>query len=289
MAVIAVTGGTGFVGRHLIARLLQEQEQVRALARHPSEVGGAEVIACDVNDEASLSPAIRDCEALIHLVGIIEETGQQTFHRVHVEGTRNVIDACHTSGVSRVLHVSALGARPDARSRYHRSKWQAEQIVVESDLDTTVLRPSVIFGRGGQFVRRLRKFVQSAPVLPIIGDGTSLTQPIWVEDVVSCLVAALRQPETAGRTYELGGPEAYGFEQLLDLVAEREGLVDPPKVHLPVSLVRPTAAVLSRLTSRFPITPDQLAMLTEDNVCDIAEMQRTFGIAPAYLRDHLSD
>ncbi|MBN1460576.1 MAG: complex I NDUFA9 subunit family protein [Armatimonadetes bacterium] len=286
--MIAVTGGTGFLGRHLIARLLSEQKRVRVLARHPAEIEGAEFAACDITDRAALLEVIGDCRALIHLVGIIEESGKQTFQRVHVEGTRNVVAACQTSGVNRLLHVSALGTRPKARSRYHRSKWQAEEIVRESNLDATIVRPSAIFGRGDHFVKRLRDFVRSTPVLPVIGDGTSLIQPIWVEDVVSCLVVALRRQETIGETYELGGPEAYGFEQLLDLVAEGEGL-DPPKVHLPSSLARPAASVLSRLTSRFPITPDQLTMLMEDNVCDIAEMRQTFGITPAYLRDHLSD
>jgi len=286
--MIAVTGGTGFVGRHLIARLLREGERVRAFARHPADLDGAEVIACDVTDEAPLAAAIRECSALIHLVGIIEETGEQTFDRVHVEGTRSVVGACRSAGVSRLLYVSALGARPDARSHYHCSKWQAEECVRESRLAATIFRPSVIFGRGGGFVRQLREFIRTARILPIVGSGTGLIQPIWVEDVVSCLVVALRRQETVSETFELGGPAAYGFEQLLDLVAEGEGL-DLPKVHLPVSLAKLAVAVFSRLTPRFPITPDQLTMLIEDNVCDIAKMRETFGIEPADLQDHLSD
>jgi NADH dehydrogenase len=116
----------------------------------------------------------------------------------------------------------------------------------------------------------------------------SLLQPIWVEDVVSCFVGALHRDETAGRTYQLGGPETYGFEQLLDLIAEAQG-IDKPKLHLPVSLVRPAAAVLGRLSARFPLTSDQLTMLIEDNCCDIGEMRQTFGIEPASLRAHLPD
>jgi NADH dehydrogenase len=126
------------------------------------------------------------------------------------------------------------------------------------------------------------------PVIPIIGDGMSLLQPIWVEDVVSCFLGALRRDDTAGHSYELGGPETYGFEQLVDLVAEAEG-VEKLKVHLPVWLMRVAVGIGSRLTARFPLTPDELTMLLEDNCCDISEMRQMFGIAPASLRDHLRE
>jgi uncharacterized protein YbjT (DUF2867 family) len=286
--MIAVTGGTGFVGRHLIARLLVQGEQVRTLARHPAGIEGAEVLQGDVTDPTSLAAVFDGCDSAIHLVGVIQEVGDQTFRAVHVEGTRNVITACEAARATRLLSLSALGSRPDARSQYHRSKWEAEKIVNESALDTTIFRPSVMYGHGGGFLPRLRQLVQNFPVLPIMGDGTSLTQPIWVEDVVSCLLGALRQQETVGKTYELGGPETYGFEQLLDLIAEDEGL-DPPRIHLPVSLVQPVVSALSRVTRRFPITPDQLTMLLEDNVCDISEMRRAFGVEPASLQEHLAD
>ena len=285
--MIFITGGTGFVGRHLIARLLREGEQVRALSRGASDLPGVELVRGDITDLSSFAESLRGCRAVIHLVGIIRETGRNTFERIHALGTRIVVEACKEAGVTRLLHMSALGARPDAASRYHRSKWEAEEIVRGSDLEATIFRPSVIFGAGNALIPQIRDLLRK-PVTPVIGNGMSLSQPIWVEDVVSCFVEALGKPETIGRFYELGGRETYGFEQLTDLVAEANG-IDKPKIHLPPILVRPVAAVMSRLFRSFPLTPDQLTMLLEDNICDIAEMQEIFGVVPASLAEHLSD
>ncbi|MFB3882583.1 MAG: complex I NDUFA9 subunit family protein [Armatimonadota bacterium] len=286
--MLLITGGTGFVGRHLTARLLAESEPVRVLARRPAGMPGVETFAGDVTDLPSLLPAVEGCHAVIHLVGIIREIGGRTYRKVHVQGTANVIEACRQAGVPRLLHMSALGARERAASRYHESKWQAEQLVRASGLAATIFRPSVMFGKGSAFLSTIKQLVEAPPVIPIIGAGTALLQPIWVEDVVSCFVGAHRKDDTAGHTYELGGPETYGFEQLVDIVAEAEG-IEKPKLHLPVWMVRPAAALLSHLSARFPLTPDQLTMLLEDNVCDIAGMRQTFGVDPASLRHHLSN
>ena len=285
--MIFITGGTGFVGRHLIARLLREGEQVRALSRGASDLPGVELVRGDIADPSSFAESLKGCRAVIHLVGIIRETGRNTFKRVHIVGTQNVVEACRDAGVTRLLHMSALGARPDAPSRYHRSKWEAEEIVRQSGLQATIFRPSVIFGAGNAFIPQIRDLLRR-PVTPVIGNGMSLSQPIWVEDVVSCFVDALGKPETIGRFYQLGGPETCGFEQLIDFVAEADG-IEKQKIHLPPILVRPVAAMMSRLSRSFPLTPDQLTMLLEDNICDIAEMQETFGLSLASLRDHLSD
>ena len=283
-----ITGGTGFVGRCLTARLVAQGEAVRVLARRPAEVSSANVVTGDVTDLPSLLSAVEGCQAVIHLVGIIREGRGQTYRSVHVQGTANVIEACRQAGVPRLLHMSALGARDRAASRYHRSKWEAEQLVRASGLAATIFRPSVIFGQGGEFVPTIKRLVEKPPVIPIIGKGTALLQPIWVEDVVSCFAGALRKDDTAGRAYELGGPETYGFEQLVDLIAEAEG-IEKPKLHLPVWMVRPAVAVLGRLSARFPLTSDQLTMLLEDNCCDITEMGQTFGMQPTSIRDHLRE
>jgi NADH dehydrogenase len=286
--MLLIAGGTGFVGRYLTARLVAEGEAVRVLARRPAELPGAQTVTGDVTDPPSLLSAVEGCQAVIHLVGIIREGRGQTYRSVHVQGTANVIEACRQAGVPRLLHMSALGARERAASHYHRSKWEAEQLVRASSLAATIFRPSVMFGRGGDFISTIKRLVERPPVIPIIGKGTALLQPIWVEDVVSCFVGALHKDDTAGRAYELGGPETYGFEQLVDLISEAEG-IEKPKVHLPVWLMRIAAGICSRLTSRFPLTPDQLAMLLEDNYCDIREMCQTFGMRPTSIRDHLRE
>ena len=286
--MILVTGGTGFVGRHLVSRLMEMEERVRVLARSGDDLPGAEVIHGDVRDLSAVVGAARGCRAVVHLVGIIRESRGASFRALHVDATRTVVRACQEAGVERLLHMSALGARPGARSRYHRTKWRAEELVRASDLAATIFRPSVIFGLGNSFLPRIRDLLRRGRVIPIVGGGMGLLQPIWVEDVVSCFVGALANPETIGRDYELGGPETYGFEQLVDLLAESEG-VNKSKVHLPMWLLRPAVSVMIRAAPKLPVTPDQLIMLGEDNACDIREMCETFGIEPASLREHLAD
>ncbi len=286
--MILVTGGTGFVGSHLIPLLIEAGEQVRVLARHPVSLPTVEMVAGDVRDLSAVVGATRGCRAVIHLVGIIREERGLGFEVVHVGGTRNVIRACQEAGVPRLLHMSALGARAGARSRYHRTKWRAEELVRASGLAYTIFRPSVMFGAGNGFLRQIRDLVRRGPVVPIIGDGLSLLQPVWARDAAKCFLAALTAPETKGETYELGGPEVFGFCELVDLVAGAEG-IEKPKVHLPVALMRPVVGILSRVLPGFPITGDQLTMLLEDNVCDIGPMCRILGGEPARLADHLED
>jgi uncharacterized protein YbjT (DUF2867 family) len=286
--MIFITGGTGFVGRHIVARLARSGEAVRVLARSAAELPGAEMVAGDVTDLASVSAAARGCQAAIHLVGVIRETGGATFRSAHVEGTRTVVEACQRAGVARLLHMSALGSRPDARSRYHQTKWEAEELVRASGLAATIFRPSVMFGAGNSFLPEVRGLLHRGPFIPIIGSGTALLQPIWIEDTVSCFVGALSRPETTGRAYDLGGPEQMTFEELVDVLADADG-ISKPKLHLPVTVMRAAARIGSGVSRRFPLTPDQLIMLLEDNICDTRPMRETFGIDPAPLRDHLRD
>lgn len=286
--MILVTGGAGFVGERIVSRLTSAGEKVRVLTRSRAGLPGADMIQGDVRDLSAVLQAARGCDAVIHLVGIIRETRGATFRRVHVDGTRTVVQACREAGVSRLLHMSALGARPAALSEYHRTKWEAEESVRASGIAATIFRPSVIFGTRGGFIVEVRKLLHRGPLIPIVGTGMSLLQPVWVEDVASCFVSAIETPQAIGQTYELGGPEVFGFEELVDRVAEADGVVKP-KIHLPPGLVGLAAASLGRVWRGFPITPDQLRMLLEDNVCDLAPMIRAFGVEPASLRDHLND
>ena len=290
--MILVTGGTGFVGTHLLRRLLSEGREMRLLVRDPARVATdlrerVQTATGDVRDLASVRAAVQGADAAIHLVGIIRESRGADFEVMHVQATEHVLAACKEAGVRRYLHMSALGTWPNAASRYHQTKWKAEELVRASGLDWTIFRPSVIVGRGQDFTRQLVEMMGHAPIIPIIGTGRARLQPTGIDDVTTCFARALDLTETIGQTYELGGPETFTLQEVMEMLARSAGL-RKPKVHLPIALLRPAVWLMERLVPNPPLTLDQLTMLQEDNTCDITAMKRGFGIEPARFQDLLA-
>jgi NADH dehydrogenase len=289
--MILVTGGTGFVGGHLIRRLRKEGLPVRAIARHPDRAQalkdlGVEVVPGDIADKASLEKAAEGIERVIHLVGIIQEAPGVTFRGVHVEGTRNVVEAARKAGVLHFFHQSALGTRPGAKSEYHRTKWEAEELVRQSGIPHTILRPSLIYGPGDKFTIRLSEMLRRAPVMPVIGSGKSRVQPIYIDDVVSCMVKAVTGDAFLNEIYEIGGPQQLTYEEVTTAIAEAMGL-KRPAVHLPLFFMKPMARALEAVLSNPPLTTDQLIVLQEDNVCSMRDIREAFGIEPLAFSEGL--
>lgn len=285
---IFVTGATGFVGRAVVPALRARGYAVRCLVRRGSELDlrGMEAIERVEGDVLSPDTLERDmagCDTVVHLVGIIREEPAtlSTFERIHTQGTINVLEAAVTTGVRRYVHMSALGTRPGARSRYHRSKWAAEEAVRASPIPWTIFRPSIIYGRGDQFVNLLASMLRY-PVVPVIGSGQQRLQPVVVEHVAEGFARAVELGTTVKHVYDVGGPEAVTMVQLLDRIGTALGRTRVRKVHVPMSLVRPAATLLHRLPG-FPLTPDQLLMLEEDSVCDPQPFYSTFGLTPIPL------
>ncbi|KCZ72252.1 putative nucleoside-diphosphate sugar epimerase [Candidatus Methanoperedens nitroreducens] len=287
--MILVTGGTGFVGSHLVRRLVQEKIQTRCLVRKTSSLErlprGIEVVYGDVNDKESLKKATEDVEAVIHLVGIILEHKGATFEIIHTQGTKNLVEASREAGVKRFIYVSALGSRENAQSRYHITKWQAEQDVIKSGMEYVILRPSIMIGERGTFITMLSNVIKKAPVVPIIG-GDSKVQPIYVENTVDCLIKSLTERKTTNRIFEIAGPEQITYRQLFLTLMEALG-VKKPTIDIPIWLMWLPAYILENVLDKPPITTQQLIMLQEDNICDIKEMQEVFNLKLVPLRDVL--
>jgi len=285
MRRVFITGATGFVGRGVIQALRADGHIVRCLVRRGSEPAlkgfeAIERVEGDVLVHRTLDHALAGCDAVIHLVGIIRERPALgvTFERLHVEATLNVLAAASGAGVRRVLHISALGARAGARSRYHQTKWRAEEAVRSSGLDWTIFRPSIIYGPGDGFVTMLARIVRRLPIVPVFGSGGSRIQPVSLQVVAEGFARALDQSASIGQAYEIGGPEAYTFDEVLDLIGAvlRRRV---RKAHLPLGVMRRLTAVLQSVPF-YPITTDQLLMLEEDNVCDPKPFLSAFGLQP---------
>ena len=282
---VLVTGGSGFVGKAIVRQLRSSGFEVRVLSRS-RDVGQSGVVSLRASlfDSEALVRAMAGCDAVIHLVGIISEVGSQTFERVHVEGTRCVLAAARVAGVRRYVHMSAMGARIGAPSRYHQTKVSAEELVRNSGLDWTILRPSLIYGPGDGVVSLFDRMSRWSPIVPVIGSGEGLLQPVDVADVARVFVSALSKTGTRGRTFEVGGPSTVAFSLLLRGILSR---LHRRRwiVHLPLPLARLQAAVFEFVFPRVlglasPLNRDQIAMLQEDNVADCDETWREFGLQP---------
>ncbi|MBX3746417.1 MAG: complex I NDUFA9 subunit family protein [Verrucomicrobiae bacterium] len=296
---VALSGGTGFVGRAMATELAAHGHQARLLVRDGrplphalSSLSPAPVLhEVDWDRTESLAEALTGAEAVIHLVGIIAECGRQTFERIHTELTGRLLEAALAAKVPRLIHMSALGTRPGAPARYHQTKWAAEQRVRDNPLPWTIFRPSLIYGPGDAVTRLFAKLSRWSPCLPVMGPGTAMLQPIRVENVARAFVRSLSTPESEGRTYELCGHDRLDFKAFLRAILEacgRRRLLLP----IPLPIARLQAALFERVFPAVlhqppPLSRDQLLMLQEDNVGDPAPADRTFQLVHLPFREDL--
>lgn len=287
---IFISGGTGFVGGHLSRELLRKGHQLRLLTHQRKQaVEGIEQVEGDVSRPETFEEAVKGCDAVINLVGIIREFTSKgiTFKKLHVQATDNMLVATRNGGVRRYLQMSALGTRPGAVADYHKSKWQAEELVRSSGLDWTIFRPSLIYGPKDAFINMLAAQMRLSPVMPVIGSGNYRLQPIHADDVARCFAMALEMPETIGQSYELCGNDRMSYEELLDVIAAAIGRSRPFKPHVPLGLMKLIIPVMQNIP-QFPITMDQLQMLLEESICD-GGWQKTFSFKTASFRDAVGE
>lgn len=294
---ICLTGATGYVGSYVLRALLDRGHTPRCLIRGSTsdlavQNPAIETVVGDVTDRASLAPAVNGCDALIHLVGIIEERRSEgvTFERIHVDGTRNVVQAARDAGVDRFVHMSANGARAKDATPYQRTKWEAEQIVKQAGFGHwTIFRPSLLFGvpdpgRPEFASQLLRDLVRPFPLLPVFGDGTYALQPVHVTDVAEAFVQAPTQKTAHSQVYVAAGPDRLPYVEILDRIARGAGLSPKPKIYIPLFLARLGVYTAGRL-GLLPLSPSQFEMLVEGNTGDPSAFVNDFDLAPTPFTD----
>jgi uncharacterized protein YbjT (DUF2867 family) len=290
MSLVTVFGGTGFLGRRVVDRLTQDGATVRVAVRHPQRVGAGATpagsgriipVSADVRDEASVASAIAGAEAVVNVVSAYVEKAGVSYTAVHVQGAANVARECERQSVSRLVHVSGIGADAESRAPYIRARGQGEQTVRQAFPGATIIRPSVMFAADAAFLRSLVTIVRSTPVIPLIADGRTRLQPIHVSDVAEAIRLCARDPAVCGKVYELGGPESHTLREVIGMIAARLGR-RPLLIPVPLSLARLMAGLLELLPNA-PLTVAQVDLLEHDN---IAADPSGVGELAAKIRQH---
>ena len=280
--LIAVTGASGFVGRHVTTLLAHRGHRVRALIRGDGRRRALDGLPIertpgDLADPAAITALTQGADVVVHLVGIIVERGTATFEAVHVEGTRRLLTAARGAGVGRFVHMSAVGARDEPRAtRYHRTKWRAEELVRGSGLSHAIFRPSIISGPENKPIRTLARLHRWSPLVPVFGDGRFPTQPVWIEDIALAFALAVERPALEG-AFEVGGPAALTYEEFVRAIGRAAGH-PRPLVHVPLAVARAAAAALGMAGPLAPLTVDQLQMLVEGSATPANALKSVFGI-----------
>ena len=285
-----LTGGTGFIGPHVVHELRARDESVRALVRNPSRATrlttwGVDLAQGDVTDATSLRSACEGVDTVVHLVSIIKGSAAD-FERVMTQGTRDLVAAAQDAGVRRFVLMSALGVDETTKDAvpYYAAKWEMERAVKESGLDHVIFRPSFVFGRDGGVLPTFVRLARFAPVTPIVGPGTLKLQPIWIEDLAQYFARAVTEPISG--TFELGGPDAVTWNEFWERLKRTLG-VGRPSIHVPFGVMRVQAMLTERLPGA-PVTRDQLTMLElGDNVVRDASAVEAFQLPLVALDEQL--
>ncbi len=282
---IVVIGGSGFVGRYVVARLASAGHRVvvptrrREAAKHLILLPTVDVVEADIHDPRVLAALLVGADAVINLVGILNEGSGSTFANAHVELARQVIAACESNGVQRLLHMSALGADAAGPSLYLQSKGKAEELVMASELRWTIFRPSVIFGPGDSFLTLFARLSRLLPVVVLAAPNARFA-PIFIGDVAHCIVSALGDDLTQMARYDLCGPKVYALREIVRYVGEVAGAVRPI-VPLNASLSKLQAFILEHAPGKL-MSRDNLRSMSVDNVC-ACPFPVVFGITPVSL------
>jgi uncharacterized protein YbjT (DUF2867 family) len=272
--LVAVFGGSGFLGRYAVSALAKAGYRIRVGMRHPNlgnylvpmgQVGQIQLVKANILNPDHVAATILGADAVVNLVGVLRQNGRQRFGRLHRDAPGELAKAALENGVSTFVHVSSLGVSANSQSTYARTKAEGELRVREAFPAATILRPSLLFGPEDNFFNRFAGMARFSPVLPLIGGGKTKFQPVYVGDVANAIAKSVMDPTSArGRTYELAGPSIYTFRELMETIL-RETCRKRALLPVPFALASMGAAV-ANLSPWPPITPDQVRLLKTDNV-----------------------
>jgi len=294
--LVTVFGGSGFLGRNTVRALAKAGYRIRVAVRKPylanflppmGTVGQIQLLKCNIHDTDQIAAALKGASVAINLTGVLSQRGEQSFQAIHVDAARAIAEAARNAGVETLVHLSAIGADVDAKSKYASTKGEGERAVREALPDAAILRPSLVFGAEDKFFNKFASLARFFPALPLIGGGHTKFQPVFVGDVAAAILRCVEDTATRGKTYELGGPTVYSFKELMQIVLRETGR-KRLLVPLPFFLARIQAFFLQMPAMVLPIDPlltmDQVTLLKSDNVVSAgAAGLSDLGIVPDSL------
>lgn len=297
--MILVTGGAGFAGSRIVSRLLKEGVATRALVRNPAKARGrlpeqgVEVADGDTTQPETLGAAVDGVDTIIHTAFITAERKQGpgvNYYETNVLGTANLVEAARKAGVRRIVVLSGLGTRAAKPGSYMQGRYLAQEAVKHSGLAWSILGPSVQFGKGSAFFNGLADLIRTTPlIVPMVGSGNLQFQPIWVEDVATCIVKMAREPEAYdGHVIDVGGPEYLTYAQILDLLMQTMHK-RRIKVPGPMPFVKLGAAMMEAVLPKPPITKAATGLFTFENTTELDAVEKYFHFQPASFRTYLTE
>jgi NADH dehydrogenase len=293
---VTVFGGTGFLGRRVVRHLRRRGLYVRIASRHADRAHGLfalgdpqiRSVEANIHDERSITDALAGAYGVVNAVSLYVEHGRETFHSVHVESAQRLATQARLCGVKRLVHVSGIGSDAASPSPYIRKRGEGERAVRAAFADATLIRPAVMFGPDDAFLTTIIKLLSRLPIYPMFGHGLTKLQPAYVEDVAQAIVKALQRTDMDATTFELGGPRAYSYEELLRSVAYEAGL-KPRLIPIPFAAWH-ALAWFAEILPRPPITRNQVELMQVDTVAS-AEMPgfKELGITPIAVEEILRE
>jgi len=286
---IMVTGCTGFIGSCFLERVKDKYDVVCLVRENKKITSKAKAVYGSLSDAEKLDEALKDVDAVVHLAAAVGVVNSNENYESNVKGTKNLVEACKRNNVSRIIYTSSVSVTRKKMGAYGRTKLMGEKVITESDMEYTILRPTMVYGKKSRGLKRILKYVNMFPgIVPIVGSGRNLRQPVYVYDVCEAIVKCLENGISKRKIYDLAGPDQISFNDLVDMINEIQGK-KKIKIHVPAFICNFSSSLIEKILKNPPFTSENIRSLSEDVRMDISDLRNDVNYDPIKLKDGLKE